>query len=400
MTAASPTQNERSWGQVPKLVFVMMTMVAVFSIAQGLSYPLLAKRLEVMGYGSFAIGVSAFMTPLGLLISGMTVSWVVKRIGARRWGYISGFILAVSFLLIALIQDYWLWLFLRFLIGIAIATQFMVSETWMISITPKAVRGRVIGLYNFMFAIAFSLGPLLLGLFGTSSLLPFGIAVFLALTPTILIILLYNQLPTWNDESTSDASPFSVLPSMLFIALVVVCVGGIDQITMTFFAPFLEARGFSENSSYYLLWLVLKSGALFMLILGWLMEKTSRNLIWFSLLLGGTILPLVTLLAPLGSWLVIGLALLWGMCIMPLFVICMVEIGEKFEGASLLAANAVFSLGWGLGGMILPPATGFVIEYIHADGFAWTSSALTLVVFLAFIAKIARARKGSKLTAK
>ena len=60
----------------------IIATVSVFAIAQGLSYPLLSFILERHGASSALIGLSAAMTPLGIIASAPLIPVLARRFGA------------------------------------------------------------------------------------------------------------------------------------------------------------------------------------------------------------------------------------------------------------------------------------------------------------------------------
>jgi hypothetical protein len=60
----------------------VITTVSVFAIAQGLTYPLLSFILERQGTSSALIGLSAAMTPSGMIAAAPLIPSLARRFGA------------------------------------------------------------------------------------------------------------------------------------------------------------------------------------------------------------------------------------------------------------------------------------------------------------------------------
>jgi fucose permease len=73
---------------------------------------------------------------------------------------------------------------------------------------------------------------------------------------------------------------------------------------------------------------------------------------------------------------------MWGALSYGIYTVALVELGERFSGAMLVAGNAAFALMWGIGGMAGPPATGALMDAIGIQGlpvgFALLCIALTI----------------------
>ena len=55
--------------------------VSVFAIAQGLSYPLFTFLMQQQGLPPATIGLSAAMTPLGIIACSPLIPWLARRFG-------------------------------------------------------------------------------------------------------------------------------------------------------------------------------------------------------------------------------------------------------------------------------------------------------------------------------
>ena len=139
--------------------------VSVFAVAQGLSYPLLSFILIEKGISPTLIGLSAAMTPLGLISSApFTAHCRVHRSNGtrpscrQRSHRVADRDRSLSRRL---------GLFpLRFLLGAAINPLFILSEAWMILLVAPTRRGRAMGIYAAILSAGYAAGPLILALTG------------------------------------------------------------------------------------------------------------------------------------------------------------------------------------------------------------------------------------------
>lgn len=189
MTAASTTSQRDDripWAAMAGII----ATVTVFAVAQGLTYPLLSFILERQGTASGLIGLSGAMTPLGFIISAPVIPALSRRVGAARLATLCSILAAFTLIAIAGRQDVWAWMPLRFLLGFFANPLYVISETWLIAITPASRRGRIMGLYSSIVSAGFAVGPLSLGLSGTEGWAPFliGIGAFLGCGLIVLVV--------------------------------------------------------------------------------------------------------------------------------------------------------------------------------------------------------------------
>src|SRR5215813_11744671 len=114
----------------------VMATVAIFAVAQGLTYPLLSFILERQGASAGMIGLSAAMTPLGLIAGSTLIPGLIRRLGAGVLGLGCVITAGTALALIGWTQDVVAWFPLRFAIGLAIGPLFVLSETWLIALSP------------------------------------------------------------------------------------------------------------------------------------------------------------------------------------------------------------------------------------------------------------------------
>ena len=108
--------------------FAVCAAVISIGLALGVTMPLVSLRLASWGHGSFAIGVMAATPAIGVLLGASLVGRLAARLGTTRlmqFCLLSG---ALSVTLLALVQSYPVWLFLRLLIGVGLTMVFILGE--------------------------------------------------------------------------------------------------------------------------------------------------------------------------------------------------------------------------------------------------------------------------------
>ena len=344
----------------------IIATVTVFAVAQGLTYPLLSFILERQGTASGLIGLSAAMTPTGFIVSAPFIPALSRRVGAARLAILCSMLAALSLAAIALIQDIWVWMPLRFLLGFFANPLYVISETWLLSLTPAERRGRILGLYSSIVSTGFAIGPLSLGLVGTESWQPFliGIAAFLACG--LIVLAVVRRLPQMphEGEAISVGGFFKMAPLLL---LAVFTAATFEQILLSLFAVYGAALGSAEERIASLITCFITGNAALQIVLGRAAERFgSRRTLLFCVLaylIGCLLLPVV-----FDTWLVWPLIFLWGGVSFGIYTIALIQLGERFTGSALIAGNAAFAFVWGIGGIAGSPATGLAMQLIGHQG--------------------------------
>jgi MFS family permease len=367
----------------------IIATVTVFAVAQGLTYPLLSFILERQGTTSGLIGLSAAMTPLGFILSAPFIPALSQCLGGARLAILCSILAALTLITIAWMQDIWAWMPLRFLLGFFANPLYVISETWLISITPAPRRGWIMGLYSSIVSGGFAIGPLSLGLTGTEGWPPFMIGITAFLLCGLIVLAVAARLPEMpNEGEATSVGGFFVLAPLLLFA--VFTAAAFEQILLSLFAVYGAALGSAEGRIASLITCFIAGNAALQILLGRVAERFgSTRMMLFCVLVclaGCLLLPSV-----FTTWLIWPLVFVWGGVSFGIYTLSLIQLGERFTGQALIAGNAAFALVWGIGGIVGSPATGLAMQLIGHQGLPLSLGLLScvLAVFL-----MARKRRG------
>jgi MFS family permease len=299
-------ENRIAWGAMAGII----ATVSVFAVAQGLTYPLLSFILERQGITPGLIGLSAAMTPLGFIVSAPFIPALVRSMGGARLAILCSILASLSLIAIAWTQDVWAWMPLRFLLGFFANPLYVISETWLITITPAPRRGRIMGLYASIVSGGFAIGPLSLGLVGTQGWPPFFIGIVAFLLCGLIVLAVVPRLPNMphEGEATSVGGFIALAPLLLFA---VFTAAAIEQIVLSLVAVYGSALGSSEGRIASFITCFVAGNAVLQILLGRFAERfgSTRTMLLCGLasLAGCLLLPLL-----FKSWLIWPMVVLWG----------------------------------------------------------------------------------------
>jgi MFS family permease len=381
MSAESTTSRREDrlpWAAMAGII----ATVTVFAVAQGLTYPLLSFILERQGTTPGLIGLSAAMTPLGFIVSSPLIPALARRVGAARLAILCSMLAAAILAAIGWMQEVWAWMPLRFLLGFFANPLYVVSETWLISITPASRRGRILGLYSSIVSAGFALGPLSLGLVGTQGWAPFSVGIVAFLVCGLIVVGVVPRLPKMphDGEAASVRGFFTLAPLLLFA---VFTAAAFEQVVMSLLAVYGGALGSSEARIASLIACFTAGNAVLQILLGRAAERfgSARPLLFCVLacLAGCLLLPML-----FGVWLVWPLVFLWGGVSFGIYTMALIQLGERFTGQAVIAGAAAFALVWGTGGIVGSPVTGLAMQLIGHQGLP-ASLGLLCCVLAAFL---------------
>jgi MFS family permease len=347
-------------------VIASISAMGVFCLTIGLTYPLLALILEDMGASSGLIGLNAAMGPIGIIFSAPFIPALARRFGAWFLCFISFCMSAVLLLLLALFRDVMIWFGLRLLLGVAINVIFIVSEAWINQLAEPHTRGRTIGLYNTIAAAGFALGPLTLAVLGSHGWLPFLIGVSGILIALPVLVFAKNHLPGFDGkEDLSVLSFFSLAPLLL---LAVASAALSDQAALSLLPIYGLQHGLSEATASFMLAVLIVGNVVLQIPIGWLADRISRRYLLSALAFGAVIGSILLPGLIGGSMLLWPMLFVWGAIAYGTYTIALIELGDRFSGALLLAGNGAFAMMWGIGGIVGPPVAGATMDLLGPEG--------------------------------
>lgn len=376
----SPREARIPWAAMAGII----ATVTVFAVAQGLTYPLLSFILERQGTTSGLIGLSAAMTPLGFVVSAPFIPALSRRLGGARLAILCSILAALTLMAIGLMQNVRAWMPLRFLLGVFANPLYVISETWLITITPAPRRGRIMGLYSSIVSAGFAIGPLSLGFTGTEGWPPFMIGIAAFITCGFIVLAVAPRVPKISSEgeATSLGDFFALAPLLLFA---VFTAAAFEQILLSLFAVYGAALGSAVGRIASLITCFIAGNAVLQILLGRVAErfgsKRTMSFCVLACLAGCLLLPLV-----FNIWLIWPLVFVWGGVSFGIYTMSLIQLGERFTGQTLIAGNAVFALAWGIGGMAGSPAAGLAMQLVGHQGLPMSLGLLSCVLAVLLMA--------------
>jgi MFS family permease len=353
--------------------------VSVFAVAQGLSYPLFTFLMQKQGMSPSEIGLSAAMTPLGLILSATFVPAAVRLLGARGLAVTCALAAAVLLVLVGLLQNYIAWYPIRFLIGFAINPLYILGEVWMLALAPAERRGRIMGVFNAVTGIGYAAGPLTLALVGTDGWPPLLVGIVCFTGCAALMAGTTGGLRGFEDDGQERSGVFAfwlVAPALL---LAVVVSAATQQSAYSLLPVFGASYGLPEATLAALITALSAGNILLQIPLGLMAERFGARAMIVSCALANALCALALPFVLTGpfAWPVL---LVMGGVGYGVYTMALVELGDRFRGSALVAGNAAFALMWGAGGIIGPPGAGAAMQAVGPAGLPGVIGTLSLVL--------------------
>jgi predicted MFS family arabinose efflux permease len=358
---------------------------SVFSITIGLSYPLLALKLNAAGIGDAMIGANAAVTPLGMILSAPFVPRLTRRLGP--WAVLLACTVATALLLLLIgaTEDATAWFPLRFLLGGTTSALFVVTEAGVLESTPARVRGRVMGAYTTSVTLGYALGPLILVATGHEGRAPFAAAVAILAAAVLVMLAARAPLRGFLIRSGGAGSVGGFLARAPVILVACAAVAAFDNASMSFLALYVAGEGLDIHAGNRMLSVLLLGGTVLQYPIGWIADRTSVSATFLGCaavgLAGCAVFPAILGAGPL-LW---GVLVLWGGAVIGVYTMALAELGARFSGAELVTGNAAVAVTWGIGSLVGVPAAGAAMEAAGGTGLL-TVLAVPFAVLLVMVA--------------
>ncbi len=374
MNTATLSQSERR-----RSLAAAISCCAVFGITVAVMAPLISLILEGRGVDRTTIGAMASVPAVALIATNPFLPALVARIGLRPFLYGCLGLQLVLTLLMPLFDNLIAWFVLRGLMGAAVNGLFVISETWINAVAKERSRGRVLAIYGAVLSGSFALGPLMISVTGTEGWLPFLATAVLIALAGIPLIWSSGLSPVFEGRSSFGVLSFFLVAPTLVAA---VFLSAFKEMSMGAMLPVYGVRnGMTEGAAAAMLTASYVGALLFQLPIGWLADRMNRYLLLILLIvcgLAGTLLlPTMVGFDRPFMWLGLGL---WIGLFTGTYIVAMTIVGQRFQGADLVTANASFGFLWGLGMLVGPFLSGSAMDVWDPHGFPGVLAAVTAMV--------------------
>ncbi|OZA96871.1 MAG: MFS transporter, partial [Rhizobiales bacterium 39-66-18] len=217
----------------------------MFGLTYSLSAALIALDLAGRGISDAVIGANAAMHAVGVLATALVLPRLVASVGPRRLILTALGLAALTLMAFPLTPAIWLWFPLRFVLGAASESLFVLSETWINSLSTEQTRARAMAAYTAALSIGFALGPLILSLVGAQGILPYAVGAGMAVAAALFVASPKVEAPVF--EAPSHSNPMHYLRLAPLAMSATVLNAAIEAAGLSFLALYAINLGWAEQ---------------------------------------------------------------------------------------------------------------------------------------------------------
>ena len=345
-------------------------------------YTVLVILQKYAGYSEFLIGSIASFGPLGLILSGFFVTKLLKKFGFYKIIFISA---VTQGLCIILMLEFFHPINLSmcfFIFGIMGGLTWMTMDTWVNIVSNNSNRGKSIGIYNSSVTTGLALGPLIVGVMGTSSRIPLTVCMILVGFKIISLISIKKYVNQVIIPEQSSKMKFSILAISPFVFFAIFCAGIEDSSFLALFPAFMINDFFTDKQIGLYIFIGGIFGVLCQPFIGALSDNFSKRIIIFLLLFSHICWLMLLNFSNSNPYLIIFALMISGFASTSLYTVTLAYLGERINITDIAFATSLFIIIYELGEYLGPIIVGFNMNIYGNPGFIYTLSSFVIVCII------------------
>ena len=345
-------------------------------------YTVLVILQKYAGYSEFLIGSIASFGPLGLILSGFFVTKLLKKFGFYKIIFISAI---TQGLCIILMLEFFHPINLSmcfFIFGIMGGLTWMTMDTWVNIVSNNSNRGKSIGIYNSSVTTGLALGPLIVGVMGTSSRIPLTVCMILVGFKIISLISIKKYVNQVIIPEQSSKMKFSILAISPFVFFAIFCAGIEDSSFLALFPAFMINDFFTDKQIGLYIFIGGLFGVLCQPFIGALSDNFNKRIIIFLLLFSHICWLMLLNFSNSNPYLIIFALMISGFASTSLYTVTLAYLGERINVTDIAFATSLFIIIYELGEYLGPIIVGFNMSIYGNSGFIYTLSSFVIVCII------------------
>jgi len=342
-------------------------------------YTVLVILQKFSGYSEFLIGVVCSFGPLGLIFAGFFATKLLKRFGFYSVILFSTVINGICIIsMIAFINPINLSICF-FIGGMMGGLTWMTMDTWANVVSNDSNRGKSIGIYNSSVTTGLAMGPLIVGIFGTTGRIPLIVSILLIIFKITAIVSIKRFVKQVLFPFQSSKMKFSILGISPFVFLAIFFAGIEDSAFLSLFPAFMINDLFSDKQIGIYIFIGGIFGVLCQPFVGALSDIINKRLIIFGLLLAHITWLILLKLSNSNEVVIIMALMISGFASTSLYTVTLAYLGERINVTDIAFATSLFIIIYEVGEYLGPIIVGFNMNIFGNTGF--TNTLLSFAFF-------------------
>ncbi len=366
--------------KVVKSVIAPLLSIGLLTLGSGFFVSFQSIFLKTEGYSDLTIGLVHSAYYAGILVGTLKVEHFIQRVGHIRAMSTFSSICAIMILLQGLFQDPYVWVLLRFVVGVSLAGIFVVIESWLLDKGTNTTRGQLLSLYMVAFYSAQAFGQYFLDLYPIDSLQPFILASLLCCAGIVPVAMTRAKSPEIHEPEVKRAGEVLVESPFGFFGCII---SGLMLSSIYSFGPNFALS--HDVSPAGLMSIIIMGGVLLQVPMGRLSDVFDRRSV-LMILAGLTIIPCLIIphVVDQKTPLMITAFLLGGLSF-TLYPLSVTHACDRINSKVLTSVTAVLLMAFGIGSVLGPLISPYFMLWYGSVGlFYYVAMMSGLLVVVGF----------------
>ncbi|MFC5738489.1 MFS transporter [Sinirhodobacter huangdaonensis] len=349
--------------------------VLLFMVGNGMQGTLLGVRGAIEGIGTYQMSVVMSGYFAGFLFGSQMTPVMIRRVGHVRVFAALGSLISAVLILYAAVPHWLAWAALRVVIGFSFSGVYITAESWLNASSTNETRGQALSAYMIVQMIGIVAGQVLMNTADPAGWTLFvipSVLVSLAFTPILLSVApapTFAEVQRLNFRKLFAASPLGVVGMFVM--------GGVFSAVFGMASVWGTQAGLSVPQISIFIASIYIGGMIAQYPIGWISDRMDRRRLIFLVSAVGSVAMLAAFLLAPGFWLLTLLGAVIGGVANPLYSLLVAYTNDYLDNSDMAAASGGLLFVNGIGAMMGPPITGWLMEAVGTGGFFLYLSLLT-----------------------
>ncbi len=363
--------------------WALLLGVMLLMVGNGLQGSLIGIRgsIELFTTTELSVITSAYFA--GFLIGSRTAPALIRRVGhVRVFAALGSFVSAVL-ILYPTFTDPWAWIVLRVIFGFCFSGVYVTAESWLNNASSNENRGKSLSLYVMAQMLGIVLSQALLNVADPAGFVLFIIPSVLVSLSFAPILLTASKSPVFETTKSMSLRQLYDVSPLGFVGIFLL--GAVFSAQFGMASVYGTEAGFSVAEISIFVSAIFLGGMILQYPFGWLSDRMDRRVLIFAAAIGGGIAGIIGILLGHVFEAVLVAAFFMGGMSNPLYALLIAYTNDYLSTDDMAAASGGLIFVSGLGAILGPIITGWVMTKVGPGGF-WIYLSIIMLVMAAYAA--------------
>lgn len=361
--------------------WALLLGMLLLMIGNGMQGTLMGVRGGIEGFSTFELALITSAYFVGFLGGSRMTPEFIRRVGhVRVFAALGSFISAVL-ILYPVVTIPWAWVLLRVLVGFCISGVYVTAESWLNNSTTNETRGQTLSLYMIVQTGGIVISQALLNVADPAGFILFVIPSVLVSISFAPILLSITPTPAFESTKTMSLKELYRLSPTGFVGMFLL--GGIFSAQFGMSSVYGTQIGLTVTQISVFISVIFVGAMVLQYPIGWISDRMDRRVLitWVSAIAGVACVVGWIFGASFEMLLVAGFVL--GGMTNPLYSLLIAYTNDYLDADDMAAASGGLIFTNGLGAIMGPVVTGWVMTQYGARAF-WLFMAALLAVLVIY----------------